>query len=68
MGVAEHIGERGLRMQMLGDDETLPANEWQRFETTFTTGPEFRASHVYLYCTNTNARAWFADIELRPTQ
>ena len=49
-------------------DETLPANEWQRFEMTFTTRDEFRATNVYLYCTNVDARAWFDGIELRPVE
>ncbi len=64
IAVVEFVGERGIRLHGLGADEKLPANEWQRFETTFTTGAAFRASAVYLYNTNSDLKAWYKDLEL----
>jgi hypothetical protein len=68
IAVVESVGERGVVMHWLGNDEALSANEWQRFEMTFTTGAKFRACNAYLYCTNTAARAWFDDLELRAVE
>ena len=65
IAVVEFVGERGLRMHQVGNDEALPANEWQRFETTFTTGEVFRDSAVYLYNIRSTVRAWYDDMELR---
>ena len=52
-------------MHQVGNDEALPAGEWQRFETTFTTGEEFRDSAVYLYNVHSTVKAWYDDVELR---
>ena len=68
IAVVEFVGERGLRVNRLGGDAELPANEWQRFETTFTTGEAFRNAAVYLYNTHTDLKAWYDDIELRPVE
>ncbi len=65
--VVEHIGERGLQVHGIGDDPGAPTDTWQRFETTFTTGPEFRAVAIYLYNIDSTRRAWFRNVELRPT-
>ncbi|NLF15964.1 MAG: hypothetical protein GX595_01730 [Lentisphaerae bacterium] len=64
IAVVEFIGERGLRVHRLGDDETAPADTWQRFEKTFTTGGDFRASAVYLYNVHSEVKAWYRDLEL----
>ncbi len=65
--VVEHVGERGLRVHGVGDDAEAPADTWQRFETTFTTGDHARLVAVYLYNIDSTRRAWFRSIELRPT-
>ena len=57
--------EPGYRVHKLGGDESLPANVWQRFETTFATGKRFAKCAVYLYNTHSNVRAWYRDLELR---
>ena len=64
IAVVEFVGERGLRVHRLGDDETAPADTWQRFEKTFTTGSDFRASAVYLYNVHSEVKAWYRDLEL----
>ena len=67
IAVVEHITEAsGLRVHRIGDDAQAPADEWQRYETVFTTGNEFAYANVYLYNVRTPHRAWFADIELFP--
>ena len=66
IAVVEFVGERGLRVHRLGGEADLPAGEWQRFETTFTTGESFRDAAVYLYNTHTDLTGWYDDIELRP--
>ncbi|MGD9495808.1 MAG: DUF6259 domain-containing protein, partial [Armatimonadota bacterium] len=65
--VVEHIGERGLQVHGIGDDPEAPADTWQRFETTFTTVPEFRTVAIYLYNNDSTRRAWFRNVELRAT-
>ncbi len=42
--------------------------QWQRFETTFTTGEQFESVNVYLYNTHSTVRAWFRDLQLRTTE
>jgi len=71
MALVEFVGEKGYRIYGIGDDEKLPANEWQRFEKTVTLGDakSWRSSAaIYLYNTHTNLRAWFDDIELREVE
>lgn len=68
IAVAEHVGQHGLRLHPLGGDDKLPVDTWQRFETTFTTGKTFRVSAIYLYNIDTEAKAWFDAIELRPAE
>ena len=68
IAVVEFVGERGYRVHKIGGGETLPAERWQRFETRFTTGADFRMCAVYLYNTHTDVTAWYDDIELRETQ
>ncbi len=68
MAVVEHVGERGLRVHRIGDDEAAAANVWERFETTFTTGEAFRECAVYLYNTQVKAHSWYRNLELRPVE
>ncbi len=65
--VVEHIGERGLQVHGIGDEPGAPTDTWQRFETTFTTVEQFRAVAIYLYNNDSTRRAWFRNVELRPT-
>lgn len=67
-GLVEHVGERGIRMHGIGDAEGLAADTWQRFETTFTTGDDFRATALYLYNNDSAGRAWFRNFELQPVE
>ena len=61
--VVEHLATGGLRLHGIGEDGAT--DRWERFETTFTTGAEFRNVIVYLYNTHSTVRAWFRNIELR---
>ena len=67
LAVVEFVGARGLRLHRIGGDAEAPADEWRRYETTFTTGPEFRDCAVYLYNTHTTVKAWYDDLELAET-
>jgi hypothetical protein len=60
--VIEHLEGRGLRVHDIGQDGS--AGEWERFETTFTTGEDFESVKIYLYNTHSEARAWFRDLRL----
>ena len=64
VAVVEFVGARGLRVHRIGGDADAPAGEWRRYETTFTTGPEFRDCAVYLYNTHTTVKGWYDDLEL----
>jgi len=66
--VVEHVGERGLRVHGIGDDEDAATDTWRRFETTLTTGDDFRWVTVYLYNNDSTRRAWFRNLELRPVE
>lgn len=66
--VVEHVGERGLRVHKIGTNEEATTDTWERFETTFTTGAEFRTAAVYLYNTKSQRRAWFRTLELRKVE
>lgn len=60
--VAEHLDGGGLRMHQIGQEGE--PDRWERFETTFTTGSEFRNVNVYLYNTHSTRRAWFRNLNL----
>ncbi|MBT3382049.1 MAG: hypothetical protein HN742_26020 [Lentisphaerae bacterium] len=67
IAVVEFVG-KGYRVHAMGGDAALPANEWQRFEQTFTTGSSLDKAAVYLYNTHTEVKAWYDDLELRPVE
>ncbi|MCK5805807.1 MAG: hypothetical protein KAI66_23450, partial [Lentisphaeria bacterium] len=68
IAVAEFIGSRVVRMHKIGGDDQASPNEWQRYETTFTTGSGSRHYAVYLYNVHNDGKAWYDDIELKRIQ
>lgn len=66
--VKNPAADRTHKRTYLGGDAALPANEWQRFEQTFTTGSPLDKAAVYLYNTHTDVTSWYDDLELRPVE
>jgi hypothetical protein len=64
MAVVEFVGERGYRVHGIGTDPEAALDQWQRFETDFTTGADFRAAAVYLYNYHSTVRAWYRAVRL----
>ncbi len=61
-------GKQDAVSHIVGQQKEGPLDEWQTFETTFTSLPaaEQIGCRLYLYNMNTPATAWFDDIRLVP--